>query len=341
MLRLTYTLAFLLLLALPQEAFAFGRSRTTDAERVYQRAEKSCVEILVNGRLAGSGWFAAEEGLVITAAHVVARPQNKVEVLSPVAGRLTAEVVAVDIGVDAALLLVRRREGGYPTLSMAEKVPPVGTTVYLFGTPLFRHSVMVTGSIARQNTAFEYVGGNYVEIVHVAADTAKGFSGAPWMNSRGEVIGLQSGSMTYKDSQTGIAFMPPVDRLRRLIETRENAHTATLGIACEEIWEQQADLIKRFPDGSEGVVVRIINEKGLAAKAGIKQWDLIIKADGSQIRYRRDLVRAVRKHQPGEKMTLDLVRPDGAGQYSVEITLGWLEAVWAHTKNFQWPSNRI
>ena len=93
---------------------------------LYESAKRASVEILVDGHLGGSGFFVDKEGLLLTAAHMIGRPGLRVEILSPTAGRIKAEVVAVDLGHDLALLRVESREDGYPELPLAEKLPPPG-----------------------------------------------------------------------------------------------------------------------------------------------------------------------------------------------------------------------
>ena len=61
---------------------------------IYDRANAASVEVLIRGHLAGSGWFASRDGLVVTAAHVLPVGEEAIEILSPTVGRLGAELVA-------------------------------------------------------------------------------------------------------------------------------------------------------------------------------------------------------------------------------------------------------
>ena len=86
---------------------------------VYTKVKAAAFEVLVEGHLSGSGWFATEDGLAFTAAHVIGQPGRHVEIRSKSAGRRAAEVVAVDLGHDIALLRVEKRDGGYARLPFA------------------------------------------------------------------------------------------------------------------------------------------------------------------------------------------------------------------------------
>jgi serine protease Do len=317
----------LLLIAAPMA----GRSAEADSARasLYEKAKRASLEILVDDHLAGTAVFVDDQGLVLTAAHVLGRPGRRVEVLSPVADRQKAEVVAVDLGHDLALLKVAARDGGYPGLPLAEEVPRAGSDVYLMGTPIFRHAVMLRGMLARNDTTFEFYGDRYVEIVHVAATVQSGTSGGPWFNQRGELVGIQSGMMSAKDVPLGIAFVVPLAALRELLKTQRTASTAAIGLAVEETWQQQQEVLKRFPPRTEGLVVRLLQGDGPAARAGVRQWDVIIQADGKTVRLPDELLRLVRAKAPGDSLNLTLLSPDGAGIRKATVRLGALEVAWS------------
>ena len=326
------TLLFLLLSAVAAHPAAGqdAEAPPTTAE-LYERAKRASVEVLVDGHLSGSGWFADAEGLVMTASHVIRQPDARFEVLSPVAGRMPAKPVAVDMGRDLGLLRVEPREGGYPALPLADRPPPPGEEIFLLGAPVFRHAVLLRGMVARDGPAFEYYAELrcYIEIVHVAATVQHGTSGGPWFNRRGQVVGLQSGVMPVgKTVYTGIAYVAPLDAIRSLLEKRRTTATPTIGCSVEEIWEQKRETLDRFPPGTEGLIVRLMRDDGPAARAGLKQWDLIIAADGQKVRLRDDLLGVIRRKQPGQPLELDVRSPDGTGTRKVAVRLGKLEVGW-------------
>jgi serine protease Do len=313
---------------------SWGADAGQPAGSLYERARQASVELLVEDRLHGSGWFADPSGLVVTVAHMFDRPGRRTEVLSPAAGRIDAELIALDRGFDLALLRVKPREGGYPTLPFARAIPAPGEDVFLIGAPMFRHGVLLRGSIARSDSTFEYYGNvqAYAEIVHVSGNAPHGMSGGPWMNRAGEVVGMQSGVMVNKDAPAVIAFMTPLEAVRRIVENRRNAETPTLGLAVEETWQQQPDFLKRLPPRTEGLVVKILHDNGPAARAGLKQNEVIVAIDGRKVRLPDELLRYVRARKPGQTATLTILGPDGTGQRDVAVELGKLEAGWEPAK---------
>jgi len=322
----------LLLLALARLARAEGPGPPQPTEgpvaEIYRQAKRASVEVLVDDHLAGTGFFVDKEGLLLTAAHVLDRPESRVEVLSAAFGRLDAKLLAVDMGHDLALFQLPSRKEGYPALELAEKIPAVGARVFLFGTPLYRHAVLLWGTIARDDNVFVYYPGRYVEATHIAAMVQGGTSGGPWMNAGGRVVGLQSGTIRENNAPAGIAKVIPVEALRALLETRSNAATPTIGAAVEELWQHNHDVLKRFPPRTEALVLRQIQKDGPVARAGLKEWDAITAVDGQPVRLSGELLRAVRAKKPSETLRLDVLGPDGTGTRQVEIRLGCLEAGW-------------
>ncbi len=295
---------------------------------VYEKAKAASVEVLVNGHLNGSGWFADPRGFLFTAAHVIERPGQKVEVMSPGIGRVAAEVVAVDLGHDLALLRVPARDVPYNALTLAEKSPPPGEEVFLFGAPIYRHAVLLRGSVARDNTTFEYYEDHYNEVTHLSATVPIGMSGGPWLNTRGEVVGLNSAVMSQNSLPVGVAFSIPLPALRTLLANRKTACTPSLGAAIEELWQQDGKTIARFPPQTEGLMIAMLQNDGPAARAGLKKGEMIVAAEGTKVRLAEELLFMMMKKKPGQAFELSVLRPDGAGERKVNVTLGKLEVNW-------------
>jgi S1-C subfamily serine protease len=299
---------------------------------LYAHVKQASLEVLVDDHLNGSASLIAAEGLAITAAHVVGRPGARVEVLSPVAGRRNAEVVAVDLGHDLALLRAEPRDGGYPFLPVADALPPAGTEVYLLGTPIFRHAVMFRGIVACNEPSFEHLNAGYVAVLTLAANVPSGTSGGPWVDRQGALIGVQSGVMSNNGIPVGVAFAGLASGVRRLLETRQSASTPNLSAAVEETWQQGRDVLDRFPPRTEGLVVKVLEADGPAARGGLKQFDLIVAIEGQPVRLPDEFLRLVRQKKPGESVTLTVLGPDGTGKRQVAVTLGRLEAGWPEPK---------
>ncbi|MDP6360446.1 MAG: S1C family serine protease [Planctomycetota bacterium] len=311
----------LLFLVLP--AITFGQS----ASSVYEKAKQACFEVLVNGHLQGSGWMASKDGYAITAAHVVEPSGRKIEVRNS-KWRKPARLVAVDLGHDIALLKVRGESFKY--MKFARREPRVGHELRCFGTPLYRHYMLMPGKVAKVEKGFEWVGvlKRYQQSYYVAAVTPGGASGGPWLNSSGDVVGLQSGSMTVGDANMGISYLAPLAALKRLLKEKKDAATPTIGGAFEEFWEQGEGYLKKLPTGMKGSIMKVVLPKGIVANAGMKAMDVVLTIDGKTIEYRNDAMRYIRAKKPGEKIKFEVFRPSDKKRFDAEIVLGELEKGW-------------
>jgi serine protease Do len=294
---------------------------------LYARARAAAVEILVEGRLQGSGWFADADGLVVTAAHVVPRGARSVQVLWGRVGPLAADVVARDPGHDLALLQVKGGRGPYPILRVVATDPVPGDPVYFYGAALFNHAVMIRGAVARTSSAYHYFGDRRMPMraYYVTAPSPPGTSGGPWLDARGFVAGSQSGFLTHKGAGAGIAIVAPPDAIARLVRTRRSVATAGAGCGVEELWSQPKGFIRRFPRGVEGLVTVPLEKGGPAEKAGLTRESLILAVEGKPARYRGDFYRAIYGKKPGDLLLLRVMDPDRRKERKVGLVLGRLE----------------
>ena len=285
----------LLMLLLP------GGHTAKAAGTLYDKVYPATLEVLIDGHLAGDGWFASPQGLAFTAAHLI-RNFSKIEVLSPVAGRLPAVLVATDLSADLALLRIDRHGRYFPSLPFAEKLPATGEQLFLLGSPQYRHGLFLSGQLARTTPSFEWNDLNrcYTQILPVQALTPEGTSGAPWVNRDGAVVGMQSGMMAWKEQLMGIAFMSPAEAASSLIRDKSNVVMATLGGAFAESWEVSSGMKIKGP----GLAVLWVNPGSPLAKAGIKPGDVLLTMNKEPLVYRDQLLEMVRKLQVGSRVQL-------------------------------------
>jgi len=298
--------------------------------QLYERAKAATVEVLVNGHLNGSGCFIDSKGSVLTAAHVIEEPGRHIEVNNSRTGRLGATVLAVDLGHDLALLKADSKDDGVATLELAERTPKPGSEVFLLGAPIYRHAVLLPGRVASSTTTFEYYAEHYVEIIHFAAMVPMGMSGGAWLDSTGRLVGMQSGVMSQNSIPVGVAFVAPLDAIRKFIDKRQFSATPTLGLAVDELWQQDRKTLDRFPSGKEGLLVTGLQDDGPSARSGLKRGDLIVAADGKNVRLSEELLRIVVGKKPGQTLELTALGPDGTGERKVSAKLGMLETRWRH-----------
>ena len=296
---------------------------------------RTCVEILADGEMAGSGAFVSSDGYILTAAHCIRTPEIKLEILSNIAGRRTASLIAVDKGHDIALLKIET-EKKLPSLPISKQSPAVGQTIYVVGSPLKRHGLLVQSVIASQSE-YEYLNDQraYIPVRFITTMAPKGLSGGNWVNADGEIIGVMSGRLNEPIEGTsdhvissGIAFITELEAIRHLVETKKHADSPSIGGIFEELWTQTPGFQKRFEAGMEGLVIHQIRAGGPLEKAGLEHENLIVEADGKKIRYRRELMEIIRRKKTGDKLYIRYIMPDNKGTGEKEVVLDSLEENW-------------
>jgi len=296
-------------------------------DEIWQRCNRAVVEVLVDGRHSGSGWFARADGLLVTASHLFDARTRPVEIVSPVYGRLGVELVAIDRGHDVAVLRAPARSGGYYALPLASKLPQIGEEIWQFGAPIFRNGILQRGVIARAETGFEYYGETigYVEVLYISGMMQGGTSGGPWLNSRGEVVGVQSGIMSLDSKPVGISYLSPVSNVVNRLLQLSDAATPTAGLAVDHLWESTPDFIKKLPAGTMGLVVTRLHKNGPAEQAGLKKRDVLLAADGKSLIRIEDLLRVVAGKKPGNTIELTTLRSDPIQTNTIKLTLDCVE----------------
>ena len=287
--------------------------------KVYAQLKAASVEILVNGRLAGAGSVVDAQGHVLIANHMAPGEGARLEAQSKTLGRHTLKVVARDKAHDLMLLQLPLRKEAYPHLTLARNQPKAGQPVFLFGAPVFRHEVMISGTMARDQATYEFYDGAFREIYHISAIAPIGTSGGPWVNAKGELIGVQSGAMTVNGAHQGIAYSSPLSSLRELLNKKKPIQSATMQTGVEELWGQEPGFINKLPKDFGGLVVRQLQGNGVAAKAGLKEWDIIVAIDGQPVKRTDDLMRLIRSRNPGQ--TVRLKATDREGKNARDLTI--------------------
>jgi len=279
------------------------------------------VEILVNGRLAGSGSVVDTQGHVLIADHMAPGGGVRIEAQSKSLGRHALKIVARDKAHDLMLLVLPPRKEAYSHLTLAKDQPKAGQSVFLFGAPVFRHEVMISGTMARSQQAYEFYDGAFREIFHISAIAPIGTSGGPWVNGRGELIGVQSAAMTINGAHQGIAYASPLVSLKGLLKQKQNIQSATLQAGVEELWGQESGFIKKLPKDFCGLVVRQLQANGVAAKAGLKEWDIIVAVAGKPVDRIDELIGFIRSQKPGQSVEIKATDREGKNARKLSIKL--------------------
>jgi S1-C subfamily serine protease len=322
-----------------------------DASGIYRRLSPGVVTVIADmgapggeGGL-GSGFVLDGDGYVATNAHVVRGSPPKLERPSAVyvsfadGNRVPAKVVGDDLNADFALLKIDPAGLTLTPLELGSSEHLlVGSPVAAIGSPFGQDQSLSIGVISATgrdiDSLTEFKIGNAIQ---TDAAINHGNSGGPLLNSRGQVIGINSQIESTGGGGEGVGFAVPVDTIKRsLAQLREQGHVeyAFLGVSTQELYPQLARRLGIEAD--DGALVASVEPGGPADDAGLeagdgkitfegqqgvpKGGDAIVGVEGRPIHHSADLTNIVGSHEPGDKITLQVIR--GGERRDVTVTLG-------------------
>ena len=278
----------------------------------------------------GSAFFIDPSGLLMTNKHVVSDEDAEYTVLLNDGTKLEAEVVAQDPGNDIAILKVE--EGNYTALSFASEQPKLGQMVIAIGNALaeFRNtvSVGVISGLKRTVTASAGFGQpveTLDEIIQTDAAINQGNSGGPLLNTKGEVIGMNT---AVASSAENISFAIAASDIVRAIESYEEHGKILrpfLGVRYMTITEELSEE-NNLPYDYGVLIVRGEEITDLAVipgspadKAGLTENDIILKIDGTKLTTDVSLARIIQRKSVGDTITLKIYSKGDEKEVAVEL----------------------
>lgn len=267
----------------------------------------------------GSGIIIRSDGYIITNQHVI-DGATSVTVILNTNEEYEATVVGEDAKTDLAVIKINASNLTAAEIGKSSELE-VGEKAVAIGNPLgqeFAGSV-TQGVISALNRTVSVDGRQYT-LIQTDAAINPGNSGGALVNSRGQLVGINSVKISSSDTE-GMGFAIPIDDamdvIEELMEYGYVKGRPSIGIATREI----SALTARRYGLMEGVYIAQVSEGSGAEKAGLQIGDIIIGADGKDVKTIDELNEARDAHQAGEKITLTIVR-NNANKMNVSVTLG-------------------
>ena len=297
---------------------------------VYARVNKSVVNITTESEGAGffgdetstgtgSGFVIDKQGHVMTNYHVI-QGAAAVRVTLFDGSAHPARLIGQDASTDVAVLQVK---------APAEKLVPVafgdssrvlvGQKIMALGNPFGLERTLTSGIVSSLDRSMKAKNGRMIKgIIQTDAAVNPGNSGGPLLNTRGQVIGMNTAIISQVGQSAGISFAVPINSIRRILQPLiENGRVI------------RADLgITRVYATGDGLLVMALVDGGAAEQAGIQpaqlkeerlglfvrryletdSADLIVAIEHKRVKNVDELLTEVEKHQPGETIRVTVIR---------------------------------
>lgn len=325
---------------------------TTDEElnvRIYRQASPAVANILTKATEydffmdpvpvegAGSGFIIDARGYILTNNHVVQGAQS-IEVVLGDKSRYAAKFIGADTRNDVALIKIEPKGKRLTALPLGDSsLLQVGQKVLAIGDPFGFQSTLTTGVVSALGRTVQTSQTTFIdEAIQTDAAINRGNSGGPLIDTRGDVIGINSAIYTPSGTTAGIGFAIPINTAKAIahdLMTDGRVHQAYLGVQTMPVagWLAQAlDLPVQ-----DGLLVEVAVRGGPAASAGVRGGDRIAEAgmrrfyiggdvivaiDGHPVSSQLDVSLALNRKRPGDTVALTIYR--GGKKMDISVKLG-------------------
>jgi len=283
----------------------------------------------------GSGFVIDKQGHILTNYHVVQGAQQ-VEVTFSDRKKYKAQIVGTDPSHDLAIIQIKGANMT-PAVLADSKTLAVGQKVFAIGNPFGLSGTMTRGIISSIRQVRGAEGAPIEDAIQTDAAINPGNSGGPLLNSRGEVIGINTMiASNGADQSSGIGFAIPINTAKAVLAdlTRYGqVRRPSLGIVSYPIGPDLAEQMGLNADS--GVLIQKVIPGGAADRAGLRGGteqayvgnapimlggDLIVGIDGQQVTDPQDISAIMDRHQAGDTITVTIMR--GRRQMNIKLILG-------------------
>ena len=265
----------------------------------------------------GSGFIIDPDGYVVTNNHVIA-DASEIKVTLTSGDEYPAELIGTDPKTDLALLKIEAEEP-LPAVQFGDSdAVRVGDWVLAVGNPFGLGGTVTTGIVSAHG---RYINaGPYDNFLQIDAAINQGNSGGPTFNTEGEVIGINTAIASPNGGSVGIGFAIPSNLAKPIIaQLREDGSVERgwLGVQIQPVTPEIAAALGL--DEPVGALVASVQPDSPAARAELRQGDVILGYDGKEVEEMRQLPLLVASTPAGEEAELTIWRDGEERTVEVEI----------------------
>ncbi len=270
----------------------------------------------------GTGFIISADGYLLTNHHVV-EGADTVRIKLSDRREFTAKVIGSDEQSDVALLKIAA--SGLPTLRIGDsKALKSGQWVVAIGSPFGLDHSVTAGIVSAVGRANPYANQRYVPFIQTDVAINRGNSGGPLLDTRGQVVGINSQIFSNSGGYMGVSFAIPIDVAMNAVQQLKTTGKVTrgqLGVGIEGVDRGAAQALG-LPD-TRGALINNVQPGSPAQKAGLLRQDVIRAINGQPINDSSDVPPIIGAMAPGSRVTVELIR-DGKPR-TVTATLNALD----------------
>lgn len=269
---------------------------------------------------AGSGVIISSDGYIVTNNHVIDN-SKEIEVVLNDKRSFTAKVVGSDPNTDIALLKIEEKDLPFIIFGNSDSLK-VGEWVLAVGNPFNLTSTVTAGIVSAKARNINILNAAMKIESFIQTDAAvnPGNSGGALVNTRGELVGINTAIASQTGSFAGYSFAVPSSIVQKVVSDIRQfgvVQRAVLGVEIRDINGELAKEknIKTF----DGAYVANVVESSAADKAGVKSGDIITNVNGVAVKSVAQLQEQVGRYRPGDKIFIEILRDNKKQKLNVEL----------------------
>jgi serine protease DegQ len=258
----------------------------------------------------GSGVLVSPEGIILTNHHVI-NDADDIDVALSDGRKVKAKIIGSDPETDIAVLKIDAKQLPTPiTLGKIESVY-VGDVVLAIGNPFGVGQTVTSGIVSAMGR--DHVGINTFEnFIQTDAAINPGNSGGALIDTRGNLIGINTAIFSNNGGSMGIGFAIPVNLAKQVMESILKNGSVTrgwIGVEPQNLSKELSESLG-LPSNTVGVLLSGVLEGGPAARGGVKPGDVLTAVNGDKTKDVKQLLNQIAQIGPGNEATLKILRKD-------------------------------
>ena len=271
-------------------------------------------------RGAGSGVILSPDGLIVTNNHVI-EGASEVQVTLNNNKTYVAEVLGTAPDNDIALLKIDDTNLDYLPFGNSNDVQ-IGEWVLAVGNPFNLTSTVTAGIVSAKARDLGREDNQFQSFIQTDAAVNPGNSGGALVNTRGELVGINTAITSQTGSFVGYSFAIPSNNAKKIVEDLiefGNVRKAILGVRGMELNSAAAKQLNL--ESSQGFYLKSVSPESGAAEAGLKEGDIIKSIDNIKIRKFSDMTGYLTSKDPGETVAISYIRAGDEQQTDVVLDM--------------------
>jgi serine protease DegQ len=266
----------------------------------------------------GSGVLVSPEGIILTNHHVIS-DADEIDVALADGRKVKAKIIGSDPETDIAVLKIEPKQLPAPiALGKIESVH-VGDVVLAIGNPFGVGQTVTSGIVSAMGR--DHVGINTFEnFIQTDAAINPGNSGGALVDTRGNLIGINTAIYSNNGGSMGIGFAIPVNLAKQVMESILKNGGVTrgwIGVEPQNLSKELSESLG-LPSTTVGVLISGVLEGGPAARGGVKPGDVLVSVNGNGTKYVSQLLNQISQIGPGNEATLKILRKEKVLELKVQ-----------------------